>query len=86
MAKDPIKALIIERISQTMTEDKDINGIIDSIASGGIGTHAKEAKKWVEDAIKSVRSAPGGARYSSDEEVAAELLAAIDERKRKQYG
>lgn len=59
-------------------------GIADAIAwlakPGAIGTSAREAEKWVSEAIAAVKSAPDNKWSDDDEAIAGEILARISER------
>jgi hypothetical protein len=76
--------LIIERSSQTMS-DGGFASVIENLKEPDkFKMHTLAAKVWVEQAIKLIRSAPGGETMGTDEQIAQKILDGIAERRKQQ--
>ena len=76
-----VKKLIIRRMAHLAIPDG--SGFADGIqflqSPSRIASTAREATKWVFDAIDAVKSAPN-CEWTTDEEIAGEILRQIEER------
>lgn len=85
-----VKKLIAHKMSLIMIPPGCGNGLATGIAAlmkpGNVGTVAREATQWVEVAIAAVRQAgePNPWKTASDEDIAAEILRQIEEKKKAQ--
>ena len=77
-----VKRLIIRTMSTLMIPSG--GGVVDGLralsSSESVGKYAKEATKWVEDALMAVKTAPDNSYGNDDEAIAAEILRQIEER------
>ena len=78
-----VKRLICHRTAQLMVPGNgSLGATLKSLATPGkLQSVAREATSWVFEAIDLVKQAPDSP-WSDDEEIAAEILSRIDERKK----
>jgi hypothetical protein len=80
-----VKKLIIRKVSlDAIPPGGGMQSGIDFLTSGKIKESFKEAEVWVGVAIQTVRSAkdPNPYKTATDEEIAGELMARIEEKER----
>ena len=69
-----IQRLQILRVSQTITQNRNVVQMVKTMADGEMTTGLQDAAAWVAEAIRAVRAAPDGADLGDDETIAGMIL------------
>jgi hypothetical protein len=83
-----VERLISERAAQTMLEgrkpgDTAVGTMAQALIDGTIAQYMGEASRWVKNVLAIARNAPGADRWPTDEDMAAEILRRIEERRKR---
>lgn len=81
--RSAVASLIVERMSQTLAAGGITAALGRIVLPGGLINHTRDARAWVEAAIKTVRGAPGNNpwRDATDEQIARTILDKIAEKR-----